>query len=210
MIGPRLRIPRLPSTLLLPVLGCVLLGAVPCSHAQQYVTAERKADLTVFGAYNHSRTDYGTPSNQGATIGTDYSRYFKFWIVPSLEFRGTYTRGSVLNEYNALGGLRGKHDFGRYHPYGDFLYGATWIHYNQPPSPTYTHDQATTRSIGGGVDIDVYRNFQFKADYQHEVTNYGFNALLPKEQVLTPDRYNFGVVYRIPFKKHTGHGYEDR
>lgn len=205
MTGPHL---RRSSILSLPILGCLLLSALPQAHAQRSVTAEKRADISAFAGFTYSRPDYGTPKNSGFTIGADYTRYFHFWLVPSLEIRGTYDNGKVLKEYNALGGLRVKHDFNRFHPYGDFLFGATWINYNQPPAVNYTHDQATTRAIGGGVDVDVYRNWAFKVDYQHEVTNYGFNGLSPKEQKLTPDRYTFGVVYRIPFKKQVSHGYE--
>lgn len=187
------------------LLAGALLAGGSRAHAQAYVTADKRADITVFGMYTSNKPDYGQLRNNGLTFGADYTRYYRWHVQPSLEIRAGYDHGKIVDQKTALVGLRLKMDFHRYHPYGDFLVGGSWINFVVPPFPTYTQDQGFTRAYGGGVEVDVWRTWGAKFDYQGEHTVYSdqFNPIH-----LTPAKISGGVVYRIPFKKHISHGYE--
>jgi len=170
--------------------------------AQADPTASRSSALSVFGGYTNSDSDYGRYRNTGGTVGADYTRYFGWRVAPSLEIRANDTNGPDLKQESILFGLRLQTDFRRFHPYADVLYGGTKIFFAIPPAPNYTYDIASTTSIGGGVDIDVIRNFQAKIDYQAEFMNFGPNGTQPNNAdfTLTPKLWTIGVVYRIPFR----------
>ena len=72
------------------------------------------------------------------------------------------------------------------------------------PNPNYTYDQSAAFSLGGGVDIDVTRNFRAKFDYQQQFEDFGQNAFT-NDFALTPNGFTVGVVYRIPFKARQGY-----
>lgn len=202
MTGPR----HVPSfVLLFPLLICGMLS-VPRAAAQADVTAYKKADISAFVMFTSNKPDYGEFRNSGVTLGADYTRYFHWWVQPSLEIRGGTDSGKLIKQKTALVGLRLKADFRhRYHPYGDFLVGGSWIDFVVPPVPGYNNDQGFTRSYGGGIEVDVWKTWGAKFDYQGEHTVYTdrFNPIH-----LTPGKVSAGVVYRFPFKKHLGHGYE--
>lgn len=202
MTGPKL----VPSFLVcLPVLASALFAA-PRVQAQTYSTASKRADITVFGMYTNNNPDYGQRRNNGLTLGGDYTRYYRWRVQPSLEVRAGSDNGEIIDQKTVLAGLRLKMDIKqRFHPYGDFLVGGSWIHFLLPPAPNYTHDQGFTRSYGGGVEMDVWRNWGAKIDYQGEHTVYS-DQFSPIH--LTPSKISGGVVYRIPFRNHLSHGYE--
>jgi hypothetical protein len=174
------------------------------ARAQQLPTASRSMDIFAFGGYTFSQPDYG-PHENGVTAGVDFTRYFKWPVVPSLEIRGNYTTGPVIKEKSILFGLRLHTNFKRFHPYADALYGGNKINFViLPRGPTYTYDIASAISVGGGVDIDLVNNFQAKFDFQNQFMNFGPNGTQPNngDFTLTPRYWTGGVVYRIPFRRH--------
>jgi hypothetical protein len=193
----------------LPILSLFALAAfsiAPAAQAQQSASASKSAEISAFAGYTDINSDYGT-RNKGVTLGADYTRFFHFPVVPSFEVRGNYTSGLGVTEESILFGLRLEAPFRRrFHPYATFLYGGTKIYFNFPPSPTYTYDQSSATSIGGGIDVDVAHNFRAKLDYTQQFENFGPNGTLPNNAnfTLTPAGFTGGVVYRIPFKSRHG------
>jgi hypothetical protein len=181
-----------------------VLSASRAAHAQAQASATRTAELSAFGGYTNSDSDYGRFRNNGGTIGVDFTRFFGWRIAPSFEARASYTTGIELKQASMLFGLRVQGGFKRYHPYGDFLYGATKITFQFPPSPRYIQDTASTVSYGGGVDIDLVSHFQAKVDFQGEYMNFGPNGTQPNNAdfSLGPTLLTVGVVYRIPIRPH--------
>lgn len=187
----------------LPALVCFLLLAV-CgvqAFAQAMPTRFKTQDIFVFGAYTYTDIVGLGVKDKGIMGGADYTRYLHFSPIvhPSFEVRFTHDGGDYISQNSILFGLKLRADFHgkRYHPYATGLYGGTHLHFNQPSNPNYTHDSATTYAGGGGLDIDAYHNIGVKLEYMRESSNYGFNGgTVPFK--LTPNRYSFGVIYRIP------------
>jgi Outer membrane protein beta-barrel domain len=178
------------------------LSAAP-ALAQQLGSASKSAEISAFGGYTNINSDYGTRNN-GITIGADYTRFFHFPVAPSFEVRANRTSGLGLTEESVLFGLRLEAPFRqRFHPYITALYGGTKILFKMPPTPTYTYDQTSATSLGGGIDFDVTHNFRAKFDFQQQFEDFGPNGI-HQDFTLTPAGFTVGVVYRIPFKPRQG------
>jgi len=182
--------------MLLSLAGAFLYS--PAVHAQAGSTASKLMDFSVFGGYTYLKPDYGPGHNNAVTFGADFTRYFRFPIKPSLEGRVSFQHGPTVNENTYLVGVRGEMPYGRFHPYGDFLIGVGDIHYNfvvNAGNPTaYRDDNSVAKVAGGGIDVDLLRGFQLKADYQYQFWYLGTN------DTLTPSTMTLGVVYRLPSK----------
>jgi hypothetical protein len=168
------------------------------ASGQAVNTASKTTDISVFGGYTNITPDYAHARDNGLTFGANATRYFHFPVKPGVEARYTFSNGPTVNENAILFGPRGQFELRRFHPYVDFLFGHGTIGYNFPnPSPATTGAFVTVP--GAGVDIDIFRNFQAKADFQFEHWNFGGNY------ILTPAVFTFGVTYRIPFKPRRDH-----
>jgi hypothetical protein len=195
------------KTTLIVLFVLAALGNTHAAWGQTSATASKQAEISAFAGFTNSASDYGTQRNNGVTLGADYTRFFRWPVVPSFEVRGSYTTGLLITEESILFGLRLEAPIRRrYHPYADILYGGTKIDFKFPPNPTYTSDQTSALSIGGGVNIDIVRQFQLKLDYQRQFENFGPNGTQPNNAdfTLTPGAYTLGVVYRIPFRARQG------
>jgi hypothetical protein len=176
----------------------------PLARAQKDGTVTKSAEISAFAGFTNIDSDYGTRNN-GFTIGADYTRFFHFPIAPSFEVRANHTSGISLTEESILFGLRLEAPFRqRFHPYATALFGGTKIFFKFPPTTTYTYDQTSAISLGGGIDVDVTRNFRAKFDYQQQFEDFGANAFNP-DFTLTPSGFTAGVVYRIPFTARQGY-----
>jgi hypothetical protein len=89
----------------------------------------------------------------------------------------------------------------RLHPYVNFLIGEGYIVFNHPFIPGYTQDNSVIKALGAGIDVDVYRNFLVKGDFQNQLWNFGNNFTLSSKA------WTLGVAYRIPFKPHLSQQY---
>lgn len=177
------------------------LASLLCStqlNAQATTTASKTTDVAVFGGFSTVTPDYGEDRDNGFTFGASATRYFKFPIKPGVEARYTFSQGPLVNEHFLLFGARAQYDYKRFHPYADFLVGHGSMGYNFA-NPTNDSSGGFVKSPGFGVDIDVFRNFQLKADYQHEMWNLG------SSYSLSPNIVTFGVTWRIPFKPRNDH-----
>jgi opacity protein-like surface antigen len=175
----------------------------PPLKAQALATAQRGAEITAFGGYMLSDPDYGYRSYNGEMFGANFT-VFKHWFVdPSIEVRYDHTSNAIISEHAFLGGPRVQKDYGRFHPYADFLIGIGTIDYNPAPlfSPNDHKDSGRNFSIGGGVDYDVTRNFSAKVDFQQQNWNLGPNPPFQAtgNYTLSPRTLTFGVTYHIPF-----------
>jgi hypothetical protein len=184
--------------------ACATLVLSSQSFAQQNAPqGTREGEFSVFGGYTHALPDYGPFGDNGGTVGADFTRYFHRLFAPSVEARFNFNSGKTINETNSLIGLRLQADMKRFHPYGDVLIGAGHLTFKTPIPPTYVHDTAFAKSYGAGVNFDVSRYFQLKADYQFEQLNFGKSTLVVNNSdfTLTPSYFTAGVVYRLPFRK---------
>ena len=169
---------------------------------QAIATADRGAEISVFagGSYIQPQPDFYTNNQMGYLFGADYTRFLhRFYVDPSVEFRVSISPvDEEVGENVYSGGLKVEHRFQRFHPYGNFLVGEGTIKFNQnnffygfnnnrPP------DNSIVLTYGGGVDVDVWRNFGLKADYQGSHWHTG------NEVTFHPRSLNMAVVYRLRF-----------
>ena len=181
------------------------LSATPLARAQKDGTVTKSAEISAFAGFTNIDPDYGISRNNGFTLGADYTRFFHFPVAPSFEIRANHTSGIAITEESILFGLRLEAPFRqRFHPYATVLYGGTKVLFKFPPTPTYTYDQTSAISLGGGLDFDVTRNFRAKFDYEQQFENFGANSVNP-DFTLTPGGFTVGVVYRVPFKARQGY-----
>jgi hypothetical protein len=179
-----------------------LIGMSPLSRlaAQGRETASRPADISVFGAYSNSYTDFGKPRDNGASFGADYTRFFaRLPIAPSIEIRANILNGPVVNEDSYVGGLRATLPLHKFRPYADALLGLGTIHYAVPLTPSYSGDTSTVYCFGAGIDTRVAANFDVKLDAQYQSWNFGNFGPGGTAFTLTPTIFTVGVVYHIPF-----------
>jgi hypothetical protein len=190
---------------LLSILAFSMLGVAPnASRAQAISTASKGAEISAFGAYMVSKTDYGPHSNIGIGLGADFTIFPHFPVAPSLEVRGTYASAKDITENSLLVGIRAQRDIRfRYHPYVDILAGIGDITFHPDPFPNYHTDSGRNISYGGGINIEATRSFALKLDIQAQNWNFGLkNDALPSAGtfVLKPITAMVGVTYTIPFR----------
>jgi hypothetical protein len=183
--------------LLAPVLALALFGPSPVSSrvaAQAIPTAAKSLDIGVYGGYINSNSDYGPYRNTGEAFGIDFTQQFHFPIVPSLEARINLTNGPAVAERTYLPGIRGEYTLLHVlHPYAAAFVGPGTITFNFA-NHGYQGDSSVVYSMGGGLNLDVTRNFGVMADFQYQHWSLGQN------DTLTPALLLFGVTYRIPFR----------
>ena len=182
----------------LALLFFALLAAAPgYAYAQASLTASKTEDLSVFGGIEIANPEYGPDNNAGGAIGVDFTRYFRHLPVqPSLELRANFNNGTYADERSYLFGVRIGYQYSRFNPYVDFLVGPGDIHY--PLNVGYTGDNSVVYDFGGGLDIDLVRNFSLKLDIQEQRWNTGTYAFTPAVGIV-------GVTYHIPFRSQVGY-----
>src|SRR6201999_1324281 len=95
-----------------PLLRAILLFlfAGLSSHfasAQARSTASRIADISVFGGWAPTQTDFGYHTKNGYMFGGDFGVFpARWWLSPALEFRYTHARNNPVTERSYLVGPR--------------------------------------------------------------------------------------------------------
>jgi len=171
---------------------------------QAVSTADRKAEISVFagGSIVQPQPDLYKNNQTAYVFGADYTRFInRFYVNPSLEVRALISPiEEEVGEDVYSGGLKVDHKYRMIHPYGDILFGYGKIKFNQENFYYGYHDgwkddDSVVLTYGGGADIDVWRNYGVKVDYQGSHWNTGGNV------IFHPKSLNFAVVYRFRFNK---------
>jgi hypothetical protein len=192
-------------------------ACAPCAFAQALHTATQPMSLSAWGGATGTfvnlaptnaigdTTLFNSGRNLGITAGVDLRVWQFHGLLPSIEIRGTYpmAKGTVASEENGLVGIKVEHIFGRYHSYGDVLFGRSEIQYQGggyvSPNQQYLYLQSFSNvlSFGGGADIDVTRHFAAKVDLQlwHQSVPVTASGTLNSLAITA------GVVYRFDFNK---------
>ncbi|MDE1155610.1 MAG: outer membrane beta-barrel protein [Acidobacteriaceae bacterium] len=174
---------------LLLALGLFLLTASSIAAAQAGPPASRLADLQVGVGYSGADSDYVVDHIRGIAFyaSLDVTNHWGGEVdfhqlndpQPSKVYERTYEIGPryVLH-------------YGRFHPYGKVLYGRGVFNF-----PQNVGNLAYNMFVGGaGVDINVLRRVNVRADYEYQKWLSGpglTNGLSP--QVVT-----IGVAYHFP------------
>jgi hypothetical protein len=171
-------------------------------HAQSRPTATQLFDLSAFAGATGTFTDIKGGKNFGITAGVDLT-YLKLRMFrPAIEVRGTYPLhdGSIDSQKNFLIGPRVEHDFGRFHPYVNFLVGRGEIDYRAGVLPI--GDQffiistvSTIYSPGGGLDYRLTPHVDVKGDIQYQ----HWDSPASSSGTIHPVALTLGAVYHFDF-----------
>jgi hypothetical protein len=142
--------------------------------------------------------------NQGGGAGADFRLGRLYFGQPALGFRYTYSTGNFAKETSLMFGPEMHYEFGKFHPYGDFLIGKGDITYDT----TNFEDNSIVYEFGGGVDYHVNHRFSVRVvDFQYQFWNlsthdYPAGALPGQpaaaiDTTLKPYTLSFGVVFRV-------------
>jgi hypothetical protein len=190
------------QSLPIAILAFLFLAASPRHlNAQAAPAAQRGSEMTAFGMLSRGNPDFGGHVNTGVAFGADYMRYLRWWVNPSLEFRAKILPGPTVRQTTYGVGLRGEHTIRQFHPYGDFLVSYGDITFYNPtfnPIRTESSESSLVYSYGGGVDVDVIKQWAARVDFQSEHWNIGKTAG-GQDITLTPFLWSIGAVYRFEF-----------
>jgi hypothetical protein len=178
--------------------GC----SVGLSHAQARPTASRVAQVSVFGGWAPTQTDFGYHTKNGYMFGGDFGVFpARWWLSPALEFRYTHARNNPVTETSYLVGPRFQRDFGRFRPYGDVLFGVGKIDYHPVIVPGDAHDSGRNISYGGGLDIGLTHHVYLKLDFLQQNWNLGKDGNFANtgDYTLSPRNATVGVVYDFSY-----------
>jgi hypothetical protein len=170
--------------------------------AQAKPTASRTAQISVFGGWAPTQTDFGYRTYNGYMFGGDFGVFpARWWLSPSLEFRYTHARNVPVTEHAYLIGPRFQKDFGRFRPYADVLFGIGGIDYHPIIVPGDAHDGGRNISYGGGVDINLVHHLSLKLDYLQQNWNLGPDGNFQNvgDYTLSPRQATLGVVYDFSY-----------
>jgi hypothetical protein len=188
-----------PFRFFLLILAMTGLCSRECA-AQALATASRAADISVFGGFSPTYTDFGHRTYDGWMAGGDFRVFPPHWPVnPSLEFRYTHATNTPVTEQSYLGGIRFDHQFGRFTPYADVFGGVGLIGYHPVIIPGDTNDSGRNLAYGGGVDIDITRHVAVKLDFLQQNWNLGYDPAFAAtgNYTLTPYQGTVGVLYHF-------------
>lgn len=183
------------------------------AQAGTTATASQQLALSAFGGGTGTYTGIYGGRNLGITAGADLAFLTYHRFRPVLELRGTYPihNGQIDAQRNFLGGLKVERDFGRLHPYADFLMGRGQIDYQRGGllvgSVLFLSSTSTVLSPGVGLDYDLTPNWAIKGDFQYQHWNVPFamsnGAPAPIAQApggtISPRVITVGAVYRFDF-----------
>ena len=170
-------------------------------RAQSSATAVQNLGLSAFGAATGNWTNISGGRNLALTAGGDLSFLTFHRFRPVIEARGTlpFYEGHIDHQKSLLGGLKVEREFGRYHPYVNFLIGRGVIdfqnggYYNN--GFIYLSTVSTVYSPGFGLDLDVTRKWSAKVDFQYQ----HWDTPAVDSGVINPRLLSIGAVYRFDF-----------
>ncbi len=203
-----------------------VMPSIAHAQATAAATATQQLALSAFGGGTGTYTNLLGGRNLGITAGADLAFMSFHRYRPVLEFRATYPvhKGQLDAQKNFLGGIKVERDFGRLHPYADFLVGRGQIDYQrggfQVGSFLFLSSTSTVFSPGVGLDYDVTPNWAIKGDFQYQYWDVPFATLnggpAPVTFITTPGGIfqeattgtlhpkvmTLGAVYRFDFNHH--------
>ena len=154
-------------------------------HAQNVSTARRRADFQAGGGIVYGHADYdGNVRGGGIYASLDVTSH----LGGEIDFHQADAPNSAVYERTYEIGPRYYRTYGRFKPYAKILYGRGVFNFPQNVANLAYNEFA----IGGGVDVQVKRWLNFRADYEAQRW-LGFPP-----NGLTPQLLTIGVAYHFP------------
>ena len=165
--------------------------------AQSTPAASRLGDLQVGATFTNANADYG-PRINGYGFYSDFD--FLRHIGAEIDFHQLNDRTSPPSEqiYERSYEVGGRYfwRFGRFKPYGKGLYGRGVFNFpivEEPGIPPYRpNDAYNTLNLGAGVDIEVLKHLNVRAEYEYQ------RWFKFQQNSLTPQLITFGAAYHFP------------
>jgi hypothetical protein len=202
----RTYVPLLPcalTALFLSAFGCAAAAAQagPTAVRRIQPSAFVMLDGTFTGLNAGGVTSFQGGKNLAITAGGDFGFYSPGRYSLAAEVRGSYpvASGDIVGEKSILGGLRFSREPGdvRLRPYVDVLFGRGELNYQHggyiTPLFLLYSNNSNTLEAGGGVEMDISRNFSVKLDAQVQT----FKTPIPGADTLYSKHLGIGVTYRI-------------
>jgi hypothetical protein len=175
-------------------------------QAQATPAAIQNLSISAFGGVSGTYTGLDESRNLWITAGADLSFRPIHSYYLSAEIRGSYPMdsGGLAGERNFLGGVKVEKYYGRFHPYGDALFGRDKIVYLNGGFPNangtllYQVTISNAWSVGGGVDIDLTPHFAAKFDGQLQ----HYETPVTASGAIYAKAYTAAVLYRFDFNRH--------
>ena len=173
------------------------------ADAQARAAGVRAADVQVGGGFTYARSDYGTPLYLRG--GTFYASFdFKPNFGLELDFHqlngpsgsaayNTAGYDKVYNRDYEVGGRYVRH-YGIFNPYARAMYGRGVFNY-QRDEANLAYNMGV---LGGGVDVNVHRHINVRADYEYQHW-FSFRGNLNTNDgtSLTPQLFTIGAAYHF-------------
>jgi opacity protein-like surface antigen len=179
------------------VLLALLAQGQACAQARD--AAHQNIHFEVFGMGTAEKPNFiASDIAYGVTGGTSLDwRFGRF--RPGGEIRGSYASYSFQSLKLISVGPKLTYDAGRFHPYADFLIGYGVGTFKVPLGISYTGNNSTVYSVGGGLDYALTRYWAVRVDYHHE--SWDFDA---PDQPFHPQPVSLGVRYSVHTRSRNG------
>ncbi len=165
----------------------------PALQAQARPTATRAGDLQVGGGFSLGKADYDTPRIRGGSIYASFD--FKEHFGAEIDFHqaNTASPDTLYERSYEVGGRYVRH-YGIFNPYARLMYGRGVFNYEFNEA-NLAYNQA---DAGIGVDINVARRINVRADYEYQ-NWFGFKGNLnnPDSSQLNPQLFTIGAAYHF-------------
>lgn len=175
------------------ILFSLFVGAT-LSYAQAKPTASRLGDVQAGGLFVNANSDYARSRFNGYGVYADFD--FFHGLGAEAEYRFISDQDDQVNIYERTYeiGARYSRHYGRFQPYGKFMYGRGVFN--------YAYNTANLAynlfSIGGGTDIRIYRHVNARVDYEYQQwLNFSRDGYSPRNDGLTPTAISGGLAYHF-------------
>jgi hypothetical protein len=147
---------------------------------------------------------FGSWSAGGGGAGADFRLGRFAFGQPALGARYTISTGNFATETTYMFGPELHYEFGKFHPYGDFMIGKGDIKYDS----TNFNDDSIVYEFGGGVDYHLTHRWSIRmVDFQYQLWDLGSHNYPPGalpgqpgrtvDTTLNPYSLSFGVMFRV-------------
>ena len=171
------------------------------ARSQATPGASQRVRVRFYGMASYVRPSYvDSPRGFGVSAGSnlDGLRVLPYFDL-GLDLRAAISHAEVINESFLSGGPRVSYNRYRVQPYAEYMFGVGRGGFNLSTDPNYKHDYTAIRSLGGGLDYGLTRDFSVRADAQYQ--RWRFTYVAP---YFHPVQVSVGVTYRFHPHSRTG------
>lgn len=163
------------------------------ARAQAKPAGVRAGDLQVGGSFSFGKPDYGQDKIRGFGFYSSFDFKPNFGVELDFHQANAPSPSKIYERSYEVGGRYVRH-YNIFNPYARVMYGRGVFNY-QFDTANLAYNMGV---VGGGVDINVHRHINVRADYEYQHW-FGFrgNLDLNSSDSLTPQLFTVGVAYHF-------------